>query len=173
VARRHSSRFIRPAPRTKMWIGTGVGNTALAGSTKTFVALLSAGGLLLRPFTILRVRMELFITSDQNTTTETLIGTYGKIVVTDTAASIGVTAIPDPSVIAGDPEADWFISQSFSHKFFRTATGVDAAAGTHYVIDSKAMRKVGPDDQVVSMATLDTAPGANLITHGRMLIQLH
>ena len=43
----------------------------------------------------------------------------------------------------------------------------------HYILDSKAMRKVGPDDNIVGMCTLDGGAGALFNTNGRMLIQLH
>ena len=54
------ARFVRPAPRTKMWIGAGVGITTALGSTTQLISLLSAGALLLRPFTILRTHQEVF-----------------------------------------------------------------------------------------------------------------
>ena len=174
MARRTRSRFVRPQPRTKIWIGSGVGQTTLVGSTKALISTLSAGALLLRPFTILRTRQEVFFASDQDTAIESPFGDYGKIVVTDTAAAIGVTAVPDPSSSAGDPDADWFVHLPMSDKVnSANAEKFGVAAGHHYQIDSKAMRKVGPDDNIVSMATMDSAFGAIIITHGRMLIQLH
>ena len=174
MARRHATRFIRPVPRTKMWIGSGVGVTMLTASTKHLVSTLSAGALLLRPFTILRTHMQLLFESDQSTVGELPFGAYAKIIVTDTAAAIGVTAVPDPSLISGDPEAGWFISQPLICRTFGIVTaGFDGNSGHQYTIDSKSMRKVGPDDNIVGMATLDSAVGANLTTIGRMLIQLH
>ena len=173
MARRRQS-FTRPAPRTKMWIGAGVGVTNIAGSTKALVSLLSAGAKTLRPFTILRTRMLIHAFSDQLGASEEPICSYGSIVVTDTAAAIGVTAVPNPSGISGDPEADWYLWQAMSVVFdFASAVGFDANAGAQYVIDSKAMRKVGPDDDVVDMATTETGHGVTLHTNGRMLIQLH
>ncbi len=166
--------FVRPPGRTKMWIGAGVGSTSLSGNAKTFVSSLSGGALLLRPFTILRTRMEVFIHSDQSAASETLVAAYGKIVVTDTAAAIGVTAIPDPSGISGAPEAAWFVWQAMANRFlFGSSIGFDGSVGHHYEIDSKSMRKVGPDDDVVGIAAMETVAGATMITHGRMLIQLH
>ena len=107
---RRSRSFSRPPPRTKMWIGAGVGDTVISAATKSLISILSAGALFLRPFTILRTRMLIYWVSDQQTGTEQSFGTYGRIVVTDTAAALGVTAIPDPSVFAGDPEASWLVS---------------------------------------------------------------
>ena len=116
--------------------------------------------------------------SDQQTAVENLIASYGQIVVTDTASGIGVTAVPDPSGIAGDPEADWFVWQAMFNSFFidvngTDGIGVDGNNGVSYTIDSKAMRKVGPDDDIVTMATMTAAVGGILTTQGRRLIQLH
>ncbi len=170
---RRFTRFVRPPARTKMWIGSGVGATALTASTTTLVSSLSAGALALRPFTILRTRMLLQYVTDQITALETPFGSYGEIVVTDAATAIGVTAIPNPSGITGNPEADWYVWQAVASRFgFITAAGFNNTA-TQYIIDSKAMRKVGPDDDAVSMFHQDAAFGATLVTNGRQLIQLH
>ena len=171
---RRSSRFIRPSPRTKMWIGAGVGGTVIAASAKVFVSSLSAGALLLRPFTILRTRMLIHIISDQIAASEAPFGSYGQIVTTEIAVALGVTAIPDPGALTGDPEADWYVHQFVSTSFeFLDATGVAANAGHQYLIDSKAMRKVGPDDDVAGMFKMETGSGGVIVTGGRQLIQLH
>ena len=173
MARR--SRFVRPAPRTKMWIGAGVGNTTVTGATDNLVSTLSAGALLLRPFTILRTRMDLQVRSDQQVASEIPFGFYGKLVVTDTAAVLGITALPGPSGISGSPEAAWFVWQAVSLAFFvdingTDGIGLDANGSMHYVIDSKSMRKVGPDDDVVTVFANEVAAGMSLTTNGRMLI---
>ncbi len=174
MAPRRRSRFVRPPERTKIWIGAGVGSVVLVASTKQLLGTLSAGALLLRPFTILRTRMELRISSDQSSATERCFGDFGRIVVTDTASGIGVTAVPNPGSQTGDPDADWFVHQSMSVDSINgTNVGFDGAAGANYIVDSKAMRKVGPNDDIVSMFMTEAAFGGNIITHGRMLIQLH
>ena len=157
-----------------MWIGAGVGDTVISAATKSLISTLSAGALLLRPFTILRTRMLIYWVSDQQTGTEQSFGTYARLVVTDTAAALGVTAIPDLSVLAGDPEASWHVVQTVAQRFvFGTAVAFQAQAGWQYTVDSKAMRKVGPDDNVVAMFSEDGTSGGRLITQGRQLIQLH
>ncbi len=176
MARRRvgSRSFVRPAPRTKMWIGDGVGVTTIVANSKQVVGSLSAAALLLRPFTILRTRLFLHYMSDQNAVSESSFGTYGEIVITDAATAIGATAIPDPSVTTGNPEADWFVSQPVSFRFvFGTAASFIGDAGHHYIVDSRAMRKVGPDDDVVAMFSEDGNIGAFLVSQGRTLIQLH
>ena len=131
----------------------------------------------MRPFTILRTHLEVTVRTDQTGAIETFYGAYGSTVVTDTASSIGVTAVPDPSGVTGDPEADWFLWTPLSFAFFIDINGTDGVAVDgdimkHYIVDSKAMRKVGPDDDVVSVVSNDSAVGCEMNTMGRRLIQL-
>ncbi len=171
---RGRTRFVRPPPRTKMWIGWGVGETNITASAVQLVASFSAGALLLRPFTVLRTRGIVRLESDQVTTTERPRLYLGSIVVTDAAVAIGATAIPDPSGEDGNPEADWYVYQPlFSPFVLISAAGFEAGAGTEYIIDSKAMRKIGPDDDVAIMSSETAGKGAILSTGGRQLIQLH
>jgi len=175
MARRGHSRFIRPAPRTKMWVGHGVGNDTVVASTLTLLGSLSASVLLLRPFTILRTHLEVYYRSDQITATETIFGTLADLVVTETAAALGVTALPNPSPLTGDPEQDWYLYQNVESQFnFASGVGFQGdSMGVHYGIDSKAMRKVGPNDDVVLLFDQEAAVGAEVTTMGRQLIQLH
>ena len=167
--------FIRPPVRTKIWIGAGVGASAIAANSKVLISTLSAGALLLRPFTVIRTHVLLHWISDQVAQAESPFGAYGKLVVTDTAAALGITAVPDPSGINGDPGASWFVWQAMSADFaFASATGFGAVSGRQYQVDSKAMRKVGPDDDIVTLVTNQSATdGAVVVSHGRMLVQLH
>ena len=158
-----------------MWIGAGVGSSTVNPSTLTLLATLSGGALLLRPFTILRSRIVLYYRSDQIAATETPLGTFANIVVTDTAAALGVTALPNPSGIDGDPEASWFVHQPVNAMIkVSTAVGfVGSDFGIEYTVDSKAMRKVGPDDDIATLFDQQTGVGAEITTSGRRLIQLH
>ena len=173
MARR--TRFVRPAPRTKMWIGAGVGSTTIVASADQVIFTYSAAVLTLRPFTILRTRMTCSFESDQSTAAERPEGDFGIIVVTETAAALGTTAIPDPSSTDGNPEADWFVHQPMMTTIQVSGTpGVAwSPAASYYTIDSKAMRKVGPDDDAVGIFSETSGSGAVLISRGRQLIQLH
>ncbi len=79
MARRSARvRFTRPAPKTKIWIGNGLDLTVLASNAATLVSTLSAGALLLRPFTVLRTRIVIHSESDQITATEVPAGVYSR-----------------------------------------------------------------------------------------------
>ncbi len=112
-------------------------------------------------------------TTDQEAADEGPFGVYGEIVVTEQAAAIGVTAIPDPSDQV-DPDADWFVYQPVWTQFVTTAGGgISLSSPNNWTVDSKAMRKVGPDDQQLGMFSEDSGVGGFLTTYGRFLLQLH
>ncbi len=157
-----------------MWVGMGVGPFTIPASVKTVVSTLSAGVLALRPFTILRSRMVIGFESDQVAASERPNGTYARIVVTETAAGIGATAVPDPSSTDGDPDAEWYLVQECMQSFLLgDGTGFIANAMVQYIIDNKSMRKVGPQDNVVAIYSDTGAVGAIITTRGRQLLQLH
>ncbi len=165
------ARFIRPAPRTKMWIGAGVTTGTIVGTTPLHFAVYSADVLALRPFTILRTRVLLTMSSDQAAVSEIAAGGYGEIVVTEQASTIGITALPDPVT---EPEADWYVYQPWNVRFeFLSSVGFHPAGGRQYTIDSKAMRKVDINQTFAAVVANDVATGALISTEGRQLIQLH
>ena len=146
----------------------------IVANADQLISTFSAGALLLRPFTILRTRQLIGFASDQVATQERPQGDLGEMVVTETAAALGTTAIPDPSASDGDPDADWFVHQPCLENFeFSDATGWQFGALQQYVVDSKAMRKVGPDDDIVTVFSEVAGFGAHLWMRGRRLIQLH
>ena len=173
MARRGFSRtrFVRPAARTKVWIGANVGSTTLVASSDQLISSFNASALLLRPFTILRSHVVCLYSSDQQTVTESPFGSMGMIIVKDTAISVGITAIPAPGSEVDD---NFFIYQPMNDRFvFVTGVGIGTHDGREYVIDSKAMRKVGTNDDVAVTTSQVAGVGAKLVVQGRFLVQLH
>ena len=167
MARRHASRFTRPAAKTKVWFGLGTGTITIVAATTQILTSLNAAALALRPFTILRTHAQIMLTSDQTATSETPEGALGRTIVTEQALAIGATAVPDPLL---EPDADWYLYQAVMTTFlFGDATGF-GPDGNQYSIDSKAMRKVGINDDVITV--IQASPGALLTIRGRMLVQL-
>ena len=73
------------------------------------IALISNAALLdLAPYTVVRTRGLLTIWSDQVAVAESPQGIFGMIVVKDTAAQIGSTALPDP---LNEVDDDWYVYQ--------------------------------------------------------------
>ena len=171
MARRFTRGVQRGAKRTNAWIGLTVGVDTHAASALSFLGSLNAAALALRPFTIIRTRFDLLFESDQTGAAEVPNGDLGMIVISDKAVAAGVTAIPGP---ISEIDEDWFVHQGLTaHFVFISGVGVDADAGHHYTIDSKAMRKVGLGDDMAIMFENNSAVGAATTMLGRMLVKLH
>ena len=167
---RSRSRFVRPAPKTKVWIGVDLGNTVIVANATTLLGILNAAALALRPFTVLRTRLLIKYELDQQAVNEDSWGAFGLIVVSEEAAAIGATAVPGP---VSSPDGDWGVYQPTAFQFhFADASGIWTSQDT-YDVDSKAMRKVGANKTLAFMHEEDGNKGANIIVFGRMLIQLH
>jgi len=82
--------------RETMWIGISMTATILTTPGGTILNALNAAALALRPFTIIRTRMELLVVSDQEVASEVQVGGIGVSVVSNQASAIGVSAVPTP-----------------------------------------------------------------------------
>ncbi len=174
MAHRRSNRvFTRPPAKTKVWIGASIANTVVAASTFVKLTTLTAAALALRPFTILRTRQVIWYASDQAAASEFGQGIYARIIVTESAATAGVGSIPSP---IDEPEAAFYVYEGLMQNFlFGDGTGFTEVVGrgSHTIVDSKSMRKVGIDDDVVGVFHNRSATGAEIAIEGRQLIQLH
>ena len=160
------------AKRTSQWLFVDIQPAAVPAASKLLLGTLNAVGLSLRPFTIVRTHLEILWNSDQAAATEVQLGALGLMVVNDTAAALGVTGIPSPM---SNADADWYTWQGLAGSFdFLSAVGFDAQTGRVFKVDSKAMRKVGADDDVVTMVeNTHATTGAQISIMGRFLIKLH
>ncbi len=170
---RHRQRFVRPPARTKIWVDNAFTVETLSTNAKNLIAVAGSGLLALRPYTILRTRIDLNFRTDQAAASEAPTGAYGQIVVKEVAAVIGVTAVPGPIV---DTDADWYVYQGMTAPFVfgdGTSSSWSNAAGVRYSIDSKAMRKVGTTDSDIFVFEMRSVGGGQLNCEGRQLLQLH
>jgi len=144
---RRSSRVFRSGGKTRrltQWTSTDpeTAYIGLAAATalldSTFVTDAN------NPETIIRVRGLLSLQSDQDGQDEQAFGAVGLAVVSDQAVAIGVTAIPTPYA---DAESDFWMMHQFwcSPVNFNSAVGVAMPSDRQYEFDSKAMRKITPD----------------------------
>ncbi len=166
------SRFVsHKRSSVKKWFGIDVSATTIAADASTLIASLNAGGLLDRPFTILRTRGVIHIETDQSAASESPAGVVGMIVVNDQALGAGSGSIPDPVPAA---DAPWIVYEPFIDAFvLGDATGFVESAGVNITFDSKAMRKVGPNEDVALMCEEAAGFGVSITMLGRMLVQLH
>ncbi len=162
---------VRAPKRTMVWIGANGGISTIAAGTNTLIASLNAAALAVRPFTIVRTRIECALMSDQAAVTETPTGQFGIIVVSEQAIAIGATAIPNPT---DDADGDWHVHQPVLNRFvFLSAVGVDQSiGGIVRTIDSKAMRRVGINKDLAFMFDMGVPVGGDFWFSGRFLVKL-
>ncbi len=142
---------------------------AVAGSSQvlsqTFVP--SSGG-----ETIVRVRGRIAYGSDQTAATESQLGAYGIAVVTAQAVSVGITAIPHP-----DTDASWdgwlYHTYLASHMSALSSVGVIPDILISIDVDSKAMRKISPEERMVFVIQNSASTGFQIFDSFRVLTKLH
>jgi len=158
--------------RTSLWLAGGIPGVAVSASSSTLLGTLNAAALALRPFTIVRTRILIHFNSDQTGAAEFTQAVYSEQVVTDSASAAGIASVPTPITEAN---ADFHVYQPLFQKFiFISGVGVQQTGHEQtFMVDSKAMRKVGIDDDLVSVVELRSATGAEISVEGRILIKLH
>ncbi len=161
----------RPASkRLTDWLGFSIGENSFATTGGTIIASLNAAALAKRPFTVVRTYIAWQMVSDQAAAIEEQFGALGLCVVTDQAAALGVTAVPTPSTDIGSDL--WFahavLMGTESNLTDRTRDG------SRGVLQSKGMRRVNPDEDLLIVAEFsNTGGGFVLATGGRILVKLH
>ena len=157
--------------RQNVWLQVNLTSTAIPGSSTTLLSSLNAAALALRPFTVVRSRIFALIQSDQVTAAEEVHGALGVIVVSDQASAAGAASIPAP---VSNADAPFFIWEGVVNAFIIASnSGFSEPTGTRINIDSKAMRKVGNNEDVAFQFQTATADGGLISLSGRMLIKLH
>jgi len=162
--------FVRPAGRANLWLGIDIDGTAVAADSSVLLASLNAAALALRPFTVVRVRALIRWQSDQIASTEGPTGAFGAVVTSDQAAS--ATTVPSP---INNPDGNFFVWEPLiTQVIFGTGVGFIEPAGYYPTVDSKAMRKVGNNEDVRFMVeNSHPTDGALIAVVGRMLVKLH
>ncbi len=168
MARRSVSRGRFPVrqPRSTEWVAS-VDRTALV-TLAAGTASLDQSFNIAEPSTVVRVRGELWIASDQASANEGPFGALGFAIVSDQASAIGVTAVPTP--IADQSSDLFFVHQPFQG-FFATGQG---KTWQRHTFDSRAMRKVNEAETVVVVIeNAEATFGLDYILIFRMLVKLH
>ncbi len=167
MARRHTPRasFQRSA-RIVQWIGIPAQDYVnVASGGATIIANLAVEDAI----TVMRNRGMVSIRLQAYTADLTVAGAYGMAVVSQEAFAAGVASIPEP--FSDSDWGGWMVWRSFFQRFeFDDATGLTFPAAMDFEVDSKAMRKVGPNEVVVQIAESQTGAYA-LATGVRTLIK--
>ena len=143
-------------------------NVTVPAATKTLLAsfVLSNPGI---DETILRTVGVFGHSSDQFAADEFRTGGFGMMVVTDTAAAVGATAIPGPVTNAADD--GWFLHHTFVQEIeVITGAGFETNAMEIIRFDSKAKRIVAEGSSIVLMAeNISASTGMNVAFAVRIL----
>jgi len=151
MARRAFPVRSRSAKRKTVWIGTAIqSDVALASSVSLIVSAFSPVDLgALKP-TVVRSRGLFSVWPTAFGADLDFSGAYGLGIVSDEAFVAGQGSIPRP--FDDDDWPGWIVHGYFAgHLEFQSGTGIENTIQQH-VIDSKAMRKVGPNETLVWMA---------------------
>ena len=169
-SRVHRVMLGRGSDRKMVWFAMKLVNTTVASGGKALLGSLNAAALALRPFTITRTRLLLKYGSDQVANSETPQAAFGMIVVSDQAVATGNAAIPGPGT---NTDAPFFVYEGLIDEWIVvSAIGIQRGAFFKEV-DSKAMRKVGNNEDVAIMIEQGATFGADIAIEGRMLVKLH
>ncbi len=154
--------------RETSWLEIEPASVSL-NSSVLITHVMTAAELAKRPFTVVRIHAMLQIRTD-NIANEVQLGGFGACVVSSQAVAIGVTAVPTPLTdLASDL---WFMHKPLmSSLAFSTAVAF-AKQSMVYEVDSKAMRKVNDDQEIIFVAEGSSLQsGFSLDIIGRVLIK--
>ncbi len=160
----------RVAPRKTEWFPSAdtAALTVLLAANAIFDQSLIATELALRPFTVVRVRGSVYISSDQSGAVERQLGAIGFAVVSEEAIAVGGTALPIP--ISNEGSGLWFVHRIFANAM-RTTTDSHLE---EFPFDSKAMRKVEQGQNIaVMIENADSTFGLQYWLKFRLLVKLH
>jgi len=174
--RRKSGFIVRSGGRRRetRWLSAIPVLSSLNSDGAVITTTLSSVGLALRPFTVVRTRGLLYLSSDQIAASEDQYCAYGETVVSEQAATAGIASVPTPIV---EPESDWHVYETLMSDFrFGTGIGFVSPGGMERVFDSKAMRKVDVGEQLVAVVEAGAgavSDGITVRSFTRVLIKLH
>jgi len=162
------------AVRETMWIPLVTSrNTFGAADTATLTHSLNAAAIALLPFTVIRVRGTMLSFSDQVGVSEDYGISMGYAVVSQQASAIGVTAVPTP--IADRGSDLFFVYETLFGSIANGSSVGFEEVGVKHEYDSKAMRKINDDQDLVVVAESESFNdgGMLMINGARILIKLH
>ena len=169
---RHSRQGFKKGPkRLSDWGSIDVSTTIQGTGVTVLLGSLNATALAMRPFTVVRTYLQVQLQSDQSAAIERQFAGVGMCVVSDQASAIGVTAVPTPILDLGSDL--WLLHQLV---FADESNLTDRTrSSTKVAVDSKAMRKVNNDEDLIVVMEVGSPPfgGVTLDVVGRFLVKLH
>jgi len=170
MARRFRSQ-IGSQKRQVTWVGPAAqGAVNVASTGATLLSFFSPSDAGLTKATVVRTRGAVTISPQVFSADVIIHGAYGEGIVSDQAFAAGISSVPEPFT-----EADWdgwFVWRSFTLELaVADATGKILPAQLTFEVDSKAMRKVGDGETLITVA--ESFLGAfKISSHTRTLFKL-
>ena len=164
------ARRTRAPARQTVWIGPAdQPQAAVASNTSVVVASFDASAAGFDKATLVRTRGVFLHRPSAYSVDLAYQGAFGIGIVSDDAFAIGTTAIPGP--FTDSDWGGWFVWRSFGY-FLENGSNIGLLRGHESLeIDSKAMRKIGPNETMVVMC--ESQAGAFSIWDGtRHLLKL-
>ncbi len=166
MARRLHRSFSPGKQRLTQWIGPPAQGFVTVATT---AAVLVDSGSFEEPLTLMRTRGMVSIRPTSTAATGDFVGAIGMAVVSTEASAAGVASMPEPYTDAD--WGGWFVWRSFAYAWDVTTDIGRAISSWNMEIDSKAMRKIAPNETVVTIA--ESFSGAFAIFDGtRFLVKL-
>jgi len=146
-------RFVSSGPkRQNQWVAPAAQAYLSVGSTNSvIIASFTPDAQGLNHPTVVRTRGQVSIKLPTYAADANVVGAFGVGIVTEQAFNAGQASIPETF-----DEADWggwFVWRSFSLHYESITAASSFIASWEFEVDSKAMRKVGPNDTIVLMAS--------------------
>jgi len=150
----------RAGPRgTKAWDGFTFNETALA-LTQVVLGFTAAG----EPVTFLRNRGNILVKGTPDAATDDDIVGFGIITVSDNARAVGGSSVPGP---IADPDAPWIWHQYVPLQAGSAGLlGDDIGSIVRVDIDSKAMRRMTPNENLILVGELSTGLFSTVTVNG-------
>ncbi len=160
----------RAERRKTVWIGTAdQGAIAIATNTSVVISSFAPDALSILKATVVRTRGILLVQPQVFTSDLNWNGAFGLGIVSDEALAAGTGSIPRP--FDDDDWAGWLVHGYYSGFNLGSSADPGLVIDTVTTIDSKAMRKVGPNESLVWMA--ESQVGAVSVTlNARVLMML-
>ena len=134
------------ARRLTQWLGPALQDfLSVADGGATLISSLSFE----EPLTVTRVRGMVSLRASSAADLN-IVGAYGEGIVSTEAFNAGVASIPEPFTDAD--WGGWFVWRSFSYRFDSITQAGVFTTDWNFEVDSKAMRKVQPNETLVAVA---------------------
>ena len=160
---RHTARRYEVAPRATEWQGFFMRSVGLAqGATQSFGSVSAIQADVQAKATLIRMRGQGIVQFDPAGVADAVEFALGIIIVSTDAATAGAASCPSP---VEDADSSWIWHQivPLGPSLQAAQENTDLSATVRFDIDSKAMRKVGPNETILFMADLAAVTGTGSV----------